>query len=66
MRGTLSIPLCRQHFIFVIFLYIFLRERKRASKGQREGERERIPSRFRTTRAEPDTGLDPVNREVMT
>ena len=33
---------------------------------ERERERERIPSKVRTVGAKPDTGLEPMNREVMT
>ena len=49
----------------------FERERERAGEGQRErvrerGERERIPSRLLTVSAEPNVGLKPTNREIMT
>ena len=33
--------------------------------AEREGGRERIPSRFHAVSAEPDMGLDPTNCEVM-
>ena len=46
---------------------MFLRdgESKQGRGREREGERERerIPSRFST---EPDVGLEPTNREIMT
>ena len=35
-------------------------------KGQRERERERIPSRLHTVGAEPNTGLELTNGEIMT
>ena len=35
-------------------------------EGQRERERERIPSRFHTASAEPNVGLEPMNHEFMT
>ena len=37
-------------------------------EGQRERERggERIPSRLHAVSAEPDTGLESTNREIMT
>ena len=35
-------------------------------RGQREKERERIPSRFRAGRVKPGTGLKPMNFEIMT
>ena len=34
-------------------------------KGQREKERERIPSRLHAVSAEPDTGLEPTSREIV-
>ena len=34
--------------------------------GQRERERERIPSRIRAVSTEPDVGLKPTNREILT
>ena len=42
------------------------RERERVGEGQRERGRERIPSRLRTVHAEPDAGLEPRNREIVT
>ena len=33
---------------------------------ERERERERIPRRFHAVSAEPDVGLQPTNREIMT
>ena len=35
-------------------------------EGQREREKERIPSRFYDVNAEPDTGLELTNSEFMT
>ena len=35
-------------------------------EGQREREKERIPSRLRAVSAEPNAGLEPVNCEIMT
>ena len=47
-----------------------MRERKRASRGGAERERERegdrIPSRFLTVSTEPKAGLEPMNHEIMT
>ena len=43
-----------------------LRGRDRERKGQREGERNRTPSRLRTVSSEPDAGLELMNREIMT
>ena len=37
-----------------------------AGEGCREKERERIPSRLLTVSAEPDEGLDSMNREITT
>ena len=42
------------------------RVRARASRGGAERGRERIPSRLSTASAEPDTGLEPTNREIVT
>ena len=54
-----------------IFLkFIFEREREHActhvSGGGAESEGERISSRLHTVLAEPYTGLNPRNREIMT
>ena len=38
----------------------------RTGEGQREREREKIPSRLCTASAEPDAGLEPVNCKTMT
>ena len=39
----------------------------KCEKGRgRERQRERILSRLRAVSAEPDVGLDPMNREIMT
>ena len=49
-----------------MFFYLFvLRERERVCKSELGGSRgkARIPSRLLP---EPDAGLDPLNREVMT
>ena len=45
-----------------------MRERGRVLKGegQREKERQRIPSRLYTVSTEPNAGLDPTNYEIMT
>ena len=34
--------------------------------GERERERERIPSRLHAVSAEPDAGFEPTNWEIMT
>ena len=42
---------------------------ERAWEGQgrdRERERERVPGRLRIVSAEPDVGLEPTNREIVT
>ena len=50
-----------------MFNSLFERKRERESWGgaEREG-RERIPSRLHTAGAEPDVGLELMNREIMT
>ena len=53
-------------------VYLFLRQRetehewRRGRERERERERERIPSKLHTTSVEPDVGLEPKNREIMT
>ena len=44
------------------------REREREEEGQRERERERerIPSSLHVVSREPDSGLEPMNHEIMT
>ena len=37
-----------------------------SGEGHREKEGERIPSRLCTISAEPDTGLELMNREIVT
>ena len=65
------------HVVFAWSIYFFsvclfiLRERARecacvSREGQRERERDRIPSRLCAVIAEPDMGLDPMNHEIMT
>ena len=51
-----------QHVNFFFkFIYLFLR----VGRG-RERERERTASRLCTVSTEPDMGLEPMNREVVT
>ena len=52
-----------------MFLFIFETERDRAwvGKGQREGDTEsEAGSRLWAVSTEPDTGLEPMNCEIMT
>ena len=51
-------------FFFYVFIY-FERESTCMSEGRTETERERIPSKFHTVSAEPDTGPKPTGREIM-
>ena len=48
-------------FMFKVYLFIL---RKRGRRAERT--RERIPSRFCAVSTEPNTGLHPTNREIMT
>ena len=50
-----------------VYLFI-LREHAHMSRegAEREGERERIPSRLHAANEEPDVGLKLRNREIMT
>ena len=58
--------------MFIIYVFIFERKsvcvcaRAGAQQRGRGRERERIPSGFHAGSAEPDLGLDLVNRELMT
>ena len=54
-------------------VYLFLRERERERQrvsgggAEREGDTEsKAGSRFRAVSTEPDTGLEPTNREIVT
>ena len=54
-----------------MFVYLFiLRERHCVPEPKwgwdREGGRERIPSRLHVVSTEPDAGLEPTNCEIMT
>ena len=46
------------------FFFLNVCFQERAGEGQREGGR--IPSRVRTVSAEPDTGLEPTDYQIMT
>ena len=46
-------------------VYLFIL-RKEGREGQRERERERIPTRLCTASSEPDVGLKRMNRETVT
>ena len=48
-----------------MFIYLFWKSESKHEKGGKR-ERGRIPSRLRTVSAEPDTGLNPTNREIVT
>ena len=53
-------------FLFFFFhVYLFC-ERERAGAGEGPGEGERIPSRLHAVSAEPDEGLSPTDREIVT
>ena len=73
-RALPSTPSAVRRFWFCwfdFFLSLFLhsereRERVRMHQGGAERETERVPSRFHAFSAEPDAGLDLMNREIMT
>ena len=50
------------------YIYLFLRDRESTSgEGQREKETEsKAGSRLRAVSTEPDAGLKPTDREIMT
>ena len=67
--NILSFAMFHMMHVFVHFLkniYLFLREKKSANRGRAERGRHRILSRFHTISMEPDTGLKPMNRKIMT
>ena len=43
-----------------------MREREREREQAGEGQRDRLPSRLCTVSAEPNTGLELANHEIMT
>ena len=52
-----------------MFIHFWERERQSVSRGgaEREGDTEsEAGSRLRAVSAEPDTGLEPTNREITT
>ena len=54
---------------FNVYLFVFERERERERIQVVEGRErrgERIPSRLCPMSAEPDVGLEPTDREIMT
>ena len=53
-------------FLSVFNAYLFSFEKERERRRGRERGRQRIPGRFCTVSPEPDTGLEPTNREIMT
>ena len=66
----MSHPGTPQPIFFLINLFYFERERERERERTRaqvgEGQRERIPSRLHIVSAEPDAGLELMDREIMT
>ena len=50
-------------FCFVLFIYF---ERQREQRRGRERRRWRIPGRLRAVSAEPDAGLELMDRETVT
>ena len=59
---SLSLPFFKKHFLSLFILRE--REKERAGKRQRKGER--IPSRLHTISAEPNAGLKLLNGEITT
>ena len=58
--------------LIYVFIYLFnvylsiLRQRANTSREGAERGRERIPSRLCTVNTEPDVGLEPTSREIVT
>ena len=68
-KGCLT-TIANLFFFFLMFIY-FERERENArvhvcKQGRGRQRREGIPNRLHAFSVETDTGLDPVNREIMT
>ena len=63
---------CQVCFLFLLYFLnvcLFLRERQSANRGGAERERDtgsEAGSRLRAVSTEPDAGLEPTNREIMT
>ena len=53
-------------FSFLTDFYLFIFERGSVSGGGAERGGQRVQSGFRVDSTEPDVGLEPVNREIMT
>ena len=58
--------MAKNYFNYFLFICVFERQRAcagaaRGDKVEREGRRERIPSRFHAVSTEPDAGLDLTN-----
>ena len=55
---------------FLMFMYLYLRDREPVSQHEqgrgRERGRQRIPSRFRTDSTEPYKGPEIANHEIVT
>ena len=49
-----------------LLIYLFLRQRGRECVSREGSEREGIPSRLCAVSTEPDVGLNPINREIIT
>ena len=62
-----SFVLCEKCFnlenVYFLFFKVYS---EKEWEGQREREKERIPSRLRTVSTEPDVGLELTDRESMT
>ena len=52
---------------FFFYIYLFLRDSMSRRGAEREGDTEsEAGSRLRAVSTEPDAGLQPTNREIMT
>ena len=60
--------LITSNFFFKVYVFIFeIKTEHMSGEGaEKEGERERIPSRLCAVRAKPDVGLELTNYEIMT
>ena len=63
MIVLVSLDIDRVFFVFIYLLW--KRESKREQGRGRDTGRQRIPSRLHAVSAEPDTGFDLMNHEIM-
>ena len=66
VMGWMEIETCEGHSFFFLSLFIYFERERGLEQGGAEREGERIPSRLQAVSTEPNSGLDPTSREIMT